>query len=248
MFRLDGKTALVTGGTSGIGRASAELFAEQGAKVIAVGRSAKIDDDAKSPGEIRNVAADVTLAGDRKNLQQVVARDFGGLDVLFVNAGIADFPLFEEVDEERFDALMNVNFKAAFFTIQSLLPVLRPGASVILATSIANSVGLSRLSLYGASKAALAHLAKSLSAEFAPRQIRVNAVSPGPTETPIHAKYAARLTPEVLQQMGQETMSRSCARRLASAAEIASAALYLASDASNLLRGHELVIDGGIGL
>ncbi|MEN9581361.1 MAG: hypothetical protein RJA70_4370 [Pseudomonadota bacterium] len=248
MFRLDGKTALITGGTSGIGRATAELFVAQGARVIACGRHVSADNQAADPGRALEVSADVTRAADRASLKALVTQEFEGLDILFVNAGVADFPLFEEVDEARFDALMDVNFKAAFFTIQALLPTLRPGASVILTTSIANSVGLSRLSLYGASKAALSYLAKSLSAEFAPRQIRVNALSPGPTETPIHAKYGARLTPEAMQTMGQETMSRSLAGRLASAQEVAQAALYLASDASNLLRGHELVIDGGIGL
>lgn len=248
MFRLDEKTALVTGGSSGIGLAAAQLFAQRGARVFVCGRDEKALGAATEATPLRAVRCDVTKAQDRAHLLEVVRRESKGLDVLFVNAGMADFPRFDEVDEARFDEVLDVNFKAAFFTIQQLLPVLNSGASVILTTSTANTVGLSRLSLYGASKAALRYLARGLSAELAPRGIRVNALSPGPTATPIHAKYGARLTPEEMGAMGQETMARNVAGRVASADEMAAAALYLGSDASSFMRGHELVIDGGISL
>lgn len=246
MFRIDGKTALITGGTSGIGLAAARLFAESGARGVVCGRSA--EDGASVARGFSSVRADIRSASDRAHLRTVVERELDGLDVLFLNAGIADFPRFEEIDEERYDELFDVNVRGTFFLLQALLPVLRPGASVIVTTSVAGAVGLPRLALYGASKAALAYLAKSLSAELAPRNIRVNALSPGPTETPIHGKYGVRLTPEEMQAMGADTMGRSLVGRLASADEIAAGALYLASDAAALLRGHELVLDGGIGL
>lgn len=247
MFRIDGKTALITGGTSGIGLAAARLFAESGARGVLSGRTAE-DLGAPRVPAFAGVRADLTKATDRARLRAAVESELGGLDILFLNAGVADFPRFEEIDEARFDELFDVNVKGTFFTLQALLPLLRPGASVIVTTSVASAVGLPRLSLYGASKAAVGYLARSLSAELAPRRIRVNALSPGPTETPIHGKYGARLSPEDLERMGVDTMGRSLAGRLATADEIAAAALYLASDASVMLRGHELVVDGGIAL
>jgi NAD(P)-dependent dehydrogenase (short-subunit alcohol dehydrogenase family) len=159
---------------------------------------------------------------------------------------MAEWVLAEEVTPEHFDRVFAVNVRGAFFTIQQAMPHLRSGAAVVLNTSVANRVGAARTSVYSASKAALRSLARTLSTELLARGIRVNAVSPGPTETPIHAKYSRHLAPEVLQEMVAATMKRMPMGRMAKAEEVAEAVLFLASPASSFVVGQELAVDGGL--
>jgi len=198
MGKLDGKVAVVTGGNSGIGLATAKEFSEQGAKVAISGRDQETLNSAKK--EIGNgvlvVKADTSNLEDIDVLLGAVKKEFGKIDVLFVNAGVGKFLPIESVDEEFFDQIMDINFKGAYFTIQKALPLLNENASIILNTSINAHIGMPNTSVYAASKAALITLARTLSAELVGRGIRVNAVSPGPVTTPIFNK--AGLAPQEL--------------------------------------------------
>jgi NAD(P)-dependent dehydrogenase (short-subunit alcohol dehydrogenase family) len=248
MAQLEGKVAVVTGGSSGIGLAAATKFQANGASVVLFARDESRLEAAKRSlgGNVLTVAGDVTSDGDLQRLYSAVASRHGGIDVLFVNAGIAEWVLAADVTQDHFDRLFSVNVRGAFFTIQRALPLLRSGAAVVLNTSVADRVGSPRTSVYSASKAALRSLARTLSAELLGRGIRVNAVSPGPTETPIHAKYSRGLSPKVLQEMGKATMSRIPLGRLAKADEVAEAVLFLASPTSSFVVGQELAVDGGL--
>src|SRR4029079_9473201 len=200
MGKLDGKVAVVTGGNSGIGLATAKEFSEQGAKVAISGRDQETLNSAKK--EIGNgvlvVKADTSKLEDIDALFGAVKKEFGKIDVLFVNAGGAKFVPIESVDEEFFDQIMDINFKGAYFTIQKALPLLNDNASIILNTSINAHIGMPNTSVYAASKAALITLARTLSAELVAGGIRVNAISPGPVTTPIFNRLG--LPPEELEQ------------------------------------------------
>jgi NAD(P)-dependent dehydrogenase (short-subunit alcohol dehydrogenase family) len=245
---LNGQVAVITGGSSGIGLAAAQKFHARGARVVLFARDAAGLSAANRSvdGQALTVAGDVTRRDDLGALFAAVAARYAGIDALFVNAGIAEWALANEVSEEHFDRVFAVNVRGAFFTIQAALPLLRRGAAVVLNTSVADRVGAARTSVYSASKAALRSLARTLSAELLPRGVRVNAVSPGPTETPIHGKAAQGMSPEVLEQMGKSTMSRVPMGRLARAEEVAEAVLFLASPASSFILGQELAVDGGL--
>jgi NAD(P)-dependent dehydrogenase (short-subunit alcohol dehydrogenase family) len=248
MGQLQDRVAVVTGGSSGIGLAAARRFRAEGARVVLFAREAAQLEKAKlSLGhDVVAVAGDVTNAEDLRRLFACVRGLYDGIDALFVNAGLAEWVLAEEVTPEHFDRVFAVNVRGAFFTIQQAIPHLRSGAAVVLNTSVANRVGAARTSVYSASKAALRSLARTLSTELLARGIRVNAVSPGPTETPIHAKYSRHLAPEVLQEMGAATMKRMPMGRMAKAEEVAEAVLFLASPASSFVVGQELAVDGGL--
>ena len=248
MGQFKGKVVVITGGSSGIGLATAHKFRAEGAQVVLFARdTTQLAEAARGlGGDVLTVAGDVTHTDDLARLYGAVASRHAGIDVLFVNAGIAEWVLAAEVTPDHFDRLFAVNVRGAFFTVQRALPQLRPGAAVVLNTSVADRVGAPRTSIYAASKAALRSLARTLSAELLGRGIRVNAVSPGPTETPIQAKSARGLSPEVLQEMGKATMSRVPLGRLAKADEVADAVLFLASPASSFVLGQELAVDGGL--
>lgn len=239
-MKLIGKVAVVTGGNSGIGLATAQEFKAQGAKVAIFGRSQKtLDEAVHTIGEgTLAVRGDVTDLADLNRLYEQTVERFGKVDILVVNAGISKPAPVEQVDEALFDQISDTNFKGAFFTVQRALPHLNDGASIILVTAYVNQKGIPGYSLVSATKAALRSLARSFSAELLPRGIRVNALSPGAIETPILGKLG--LPVETLKWAEQIPM-----KRLGSAEEMAKVALFLASTDSSYIAGAELVADGG---
>jgi NAD(P)-dependent dehydrogenase (short-subunit alcohol dehydrogenase family) len=246
MDRLKGKIAVITGGNSGIGLATAREFVEQGAKVVVSGRDQKtLDETVRELGpDALAVRADVAQLADIDKLFAAVKAKFGRIDVLFVNAGIGKFAPFDAVTEEFYDAILDVNLKGAYFTIQKSLPLLADGASIVLNTSINAHIGMANSSVYAASKAALLSLARTLSAELVGRNIRVNAISPGPVTTPIFGRLG--LPPEALDQLRQDVTSQVPMKRFGRPEEIAKTALFLASSDSSFLLGSEIVADGGM--
>ena len=246
MNNLKGKTAVITGGNSGIGLATAKEFATQGAKVVISGRDQKTLDQAgrEIGGEILAVRADVAKLADIDRLFAETKKRFGKIDILFVNAGIGIFKPFETVTESDFDLQMGVNLKGAYFTIQKALPLLNDNAAIVLNSSINAHLGMPNSSIYAASKAALISLARTLSAELIGRGIRVNALSPGPVTTPIYDRLG--LAPEALVEMEESIREQVPMKRFGDPEEIAKAALFLASSDSSFVLGAELIVDGGM--
>ena len=249
--RMAGKIALITGGNSGIGLATAEAFLKAGASVVITGR----DPDTLRSAELRlgqlatrdqlvAVRADVTLAHQLDEAIDTVRQRYGRLDVLFVNAGIGEFIPIADVSEQHFDRIFDTNVKGAYFTIKRALPLLAPGASVILNSSIAGLLGMPGTSVYAASKAAVRSLARTLSAELVDRGIRVNVISPGPVTTPILDRLG--LSPEAREQFAAQVRQSVPLKRFGDPREIADAAVFLASDESSFFVGAELVADGGL--
>ncbi len=241
---LTGKTALITGGSSGIGLASAQKLAASGARVAITGTSVDKLYDARvilGDGHLA-LQADVCSANDRATLRDRIEKEFGSLNILFANAGIAYGTPIEATDEEMFDKLMNVNVKGVFFTIQSLLPLMSSGSSIILNTSWLNQVGLPGRAVLAASKAAVRSFARTLSAELLGRNIRVNAISPGSIETPIHRKGQSD---DEFAAYKSRVGAQAPIGRMGRPDEIAGAVLFLASQASSYMLGAEIVIDGG---
>ena len=245
MARLDGKTALITGGTTGIGLETAKLFQQEGARIALTGQNQeRLNEAAQKLGsETVAIRANMQSLADIEAMALQVKEQLGGLDVLFVNAGITKSASLAEVDEAHIDEQMGINFKGAFFTIQKVVPFIRDRGSIVLTTSCLNQMGMPGMSIYAASKAALRSLAQTLSAELAERGIRVNAVSPGPIETPAYSKLG--LPQEALQQMAGQLVEKVPMRRFGQPEEIARAALFLASEDSSFMLGEELVVDGG---
>ncbi|GBQ99660.1 short-chain dehydrogenase/reductase SDR [Acetobacter nitrogenifigens DSM 23921 = NBRC 105050] len=245
-MRLKNKTALITGGTSGIGLATAKLFIREGARVAVTGRDASCFEALRD--ELGNdaliFAADVRSTAEMQTVSQRVGEAFGGLDILFANVGIAYPTPLPTTDEARYDEIMDVNMKGTFFTMKAVSPILRERASVILTTSFIIHVGRPGLSLLTASKAAVRSLARTWSRELMDRKIRVNALSPGGVDTPLHGRSGA--APEQVQAIKEQIAARVPLGRIADADEIAQAALFLASDESKYMLGAELVVDGGI--
>jgi NAD(P)-dependent dehydrogenase (short-subunit alcohol dehydrogenase family) len=216
------------------------------AKVCIFGRNAQtLDEAAKALGEKAiAVQGDVTNQENLETLFTTTQNAFGKVDVLFINAGVAQFAPIEATTEEIFDHIMDVDLKGAYFTIQKALPYLNDGASIILTTSGSNMMGMPNTSVYAASKAALRSLARTLSAELIGRGIRVNAVSPGPIETPIYGRMG--MSQEQIDGMGQSIIQQVPMRRFGKSEEVASAVLFLASSDSSYVLGTELVVDGGL--
>lgn len=246
MGRLTGKTAVITGGNSGIGLATAKSFVDEGARVIIFGRNKdKLAQAQETLGNnVFTVQGNVTAAKDLARLASDVKKRSSKIDILFVNAGVAEFQPLSNADEAHFDRLFGVNVRGAYFTIKALEPLLKDGASVILTTSASNELGLPGSSVYAATKAALRSFAQTLSAELIGRGIRVNAVSPGPIETPIYSRMG--LSEEELAEAGGSLLSRVPLGRMGRPTEIAKSVLYLASDESSYMVGAELVVDGGM--
>ena len=242
MDRLKGKRTLVTGGTSGIGLETARQFLKEGARVAVTGSNpATIESARAALGQ--GVLTIRTEAGDVDGQQAVAAavgEAFGGLDAMFVNAGIGDFRPLEQWDEAGFDRSFAVNLKGPFFLIRALLPLFANPASIVLNTSINARIGMPNSSVYAATKAGLISLARTLSGELIGRGIRVNAVSPGPIATPLHGKIGMGEA-EIKALVGQIP-----AGRRGDPGEIANAVVLLASDESAFTVGSEFVIDGGM--
>lgn len=246
--KLAGKVALVTGGSSGIGLASALLFQAQGAQVAITGRS---PDSLAAAAALLGEQA-LVLQSDAAELAAIdavmaaVRERFGRLDVLFINAGVASPAPIEQVSEAGFDAQLGVNLKGVFFTIQKALPLFGDGGSVIVTTSITNQLGSPNFSVYGAAKAALRSLVKSLGLELIGRGIRVNAISPGPIATPMFDRLG--LPEAVATAKKRDIAAKSPSRRFGGADEVAKAALFLACADASYIVGEEIVVDGGMSL
>jgi len=245
MSRLAGKTAVITGGTTGIGFETAKYYLQEGARVIITGQNeARLSEAAAKLGKgVKAVLADASKLADLDNLREVVRKEFDSLDVLFVNAGVAVFAPLEDIDESTFDYQFNVNVKGAFFTIQKLAGLLKSGSSVIINASAVNEKGLAGASAYSATKAAVRSFARSLSAELGPRGIRVNALSPGYVPTEIQGKMG--VPREQLEASMQELVNRLPLARSGRTDEIAKVAVFLASDESSYITATDLTVDGG---
>jgi NAD(P)-dependent dehydrogenase (short-subunit alcohol dehydrogenase family) len=244
--RFNSKSVLVTGGSSGIGLAAAQAFAAEGARVVITGRDAAALETARTQiggrtVALRNDAGDVAAA---KALAAELTQHDIRLDAVFINAGTAKFAPFAQVDEALWDLSFDTNVKGAYFQIQALLPLLKPGSSIVLNGSINAHVGMPNSSVYAASKAALISLAKTLSAELLPRGVRVNVVSPGPVTTPLYGKLG--LDEKTLEATAAQIQSQVPLGRFGTPQEVASTVLHLSAPESAFIVGTEIVVDGGM--
>lgn len=246
MGKLQGKTAVITGGSSGIGLATAQRFVAEGAYVFITGRrQSELDKALALIG--RNVTAvqgDVSNPDDIHRLYDVIKREKGGVDVLFANSGVVDIKPLGDITSEHYEKTFDINVKGLLFTVQKLLPLMRDGASIILNASIASTKGFPGYSTYSATKAAVRSFARTWTIELQGRGIRVNALSPGPVDTPIMQSQAS--TQEQVEQLKSSFTQGIPLGRLGRPEEIASAALFLASDDSSFVAGIDLCVDGGM--
>jgi NAD(P)-dependent dehydrogenase (short-subunit alcohol dehydrogenase family) len=244
MKSLENKVAIVTGGNSGIGYATAADLVSKGAEVIVTGRNKESLAKAETELNVTGIVADQSDLKSIDNLVEEVKAKIGKVDILFLNAGVASFAPLELAPEDHYDTIMNVNTKGVYFTVQKLLPILNDGASIIFNTSINAHVGMPNSSVYAASKAAVLSFNKVFAVELAPRKIRVNAVSPGPVETPLYGKLG--LQKEEVEGFGTVLGEKILLKRFAQSSEIAKTVSFLASDDSSFITGTEIVIDGGL--
>jgi NAD(P)-dependent dehydrogenase (short-subunit alcohol dehydrogenase family) len=247
MKRLEGKVAVVTGGNSGIGLAAAKRLQEEGARVAIAGRSKKTLDEAMIAigKDVIAVQADVSIAKDLDRLYATVSQRLGKIDILFANAGIYKFAPFTATTGELYDELFDINARGVYFTIQKALPLLNDGASIIINTSVAGEIGVANGTVYAATKSALRSFTRSIAAELVDRGIRVNAVSPGPIETP--AGFARTGLPkEQIDQFIQDVVAKVPMKRIGQPSEIASAVAFLASSDASFMTGAEITVDGGM--
>jgi NAD(P)-dependent dehydrogenase (short-subunit alcohol dehydrogenase family) len=246
MSRLDGKIAVITGGSSGIGLATAQRFVDEGAHVFIVGRRQSELDKAKAliGDGVSTLAGDVTVSADLDRLFATVLQEEGGLDVLVVNSGRLQKEELGKITEQNFDATFDVNARASLFTVQKALPLMRAGGSVILVGSVAGYVGIRGNSAYSATKAALRSYVRTWTREFGDRGIRFNTLSPGPVDTPMMASAADSV--EEADAIRAAYAAAVPLNRMGRPDEIASAALFLASDDSSFVAGAELSVDGGL--
>lgn len=243
MSNLNGKIAVVTGGNSGIGYATAKKFKEDGATVIITGRSEEKVNAAATELGVTGIIADVLDLSAIDNAVNQVKNEFGAIDILFVNAGIFQPAPVGAVSEEMFDHQIGINFKGAVFTIEKFLPILNDGSSIINLSSINAYTGMPNTAIYGASKAALNSYTRTAATELAPRKIRVNAVNPGPVATPIFGKTG--MSEEQLNGLGEMMQNRIPLKRYGQPEEIAELVAFLASDNASFITGAEYNIDGG---
>lgn len=246
MNRLAGKRALITGGTTGIGLETARQFLEEGARVAITGTNPhRLDDARKQLGpEALVLASDAGDASAQKSVASEIQNRFGGLDILFVNAGVVDMRPLEQFDPDAFDRSFAINTKGPFFLIQALLGVFANPASIVLNASVNAHIGMPNTTVYAASKAALLSLTRTLSGELIAQGIRVNAISPGPIATPLYSKLG--FPEEQLKAVASSIQGQVPAGRFGNPSEIAKAVVFLASDESAFTIGSELLIDGGM--
>jgi NAD(P)-dependent dehydrogenase (short-subunit alcohol dehydrogenase family) len=248
MGRLEGKTALITGGTSGIGLATAKRFIEEGARVAITGSSA--ESVAKAAAELGpDVLALQSNAGDvpaQRDLADAINNAFGRLDIVFLNAGIAELRPLEKWDEAGFDKSMAIDLKGPYFLVQALLPLLGNPSSIILSGSINVHMGMGNTQVYAMAKAGVVSLARTLSGELIGRGIRANAISPGPIDTPLNTKLG--LTPAEMEERAKAVVKLVPAGRFGRPEEIANTAVFLGSDEASFIVGAEIMIDGGMGI
>jgi NAD(P)-dependent dehydrogenase (short-subunit alcohol dehydrogenase family) len=242
MKRLERKLAVITGGNSGIGLATAQRFVEEGAHVFITGRrQSELDAAVKQIGKnVTGVQGDVSNLADLDRLYATVKQQKGRIDVLFANAGVAEFAPLGKITEAHFDKTFNINVKGLLFTVQKALPLIQDGGSIILNASIAASKGIEASSIYNATKAAIRSFARTWSVDLKLRKIRVNAISPGPIDTPGLRNLVQ--ADELLEQI-KATVPLG---RMGSPDEVARAAVFLASDDSSYITGIELFVDGGM--
>jgi len=238
MGKLQNKVAVITGGTTGIGLATAKLFVQEGAYVFITGRRQKeLDEAVKAIGSnVSGIQGDVAKPADLDRLYETVGAH-GRIDIVFANAGVVAFATLGSITEEHFDKLFNINVRGTLFTVQKALPLINDGGSIILTGSVAGVKGTPALGVYGATKAAIRCLVRSWTSELKDRRIRSNVISPGPIDTP------------VLDQLPKDAISKIASTipmgRMGEADEVAKAALFLASDDSSFITGIELFVDGG---
>jgi NAD(P)-dependent dehydrogenase (short-subunit alcohol dehydrogenase family) len=246
MGKLDGKVAVITGGNSGMGLATARLFVAEGAYVFITGRrQAELDKAVEQLGKnVTAVQGDVSNLSDLDRLYAKVKEQKGRIDVLFANAGVGEFGTIGEITEKHFDKIFGINVRGLLFTVQKALPLFQDGGSIILNASIASIKGMPNFSVYCASKAAVRSFARSWTADLKSRKIRVNALSPGPIDTPILSGLAS--TEEELKQFKEQLAGQVPLARMGTSDEIAKVVLFLASDDSSYVTGVELFVDGGM--
>jgi NAD(P)-dependent dehydrogenase (short-subunit alcohol dehydrogenase family) len=245
-MKLQNKIAVVTGGNSGIGLATAKEFKQQGARVVIIGRNADAVSKAAKDigGDTMGITADVARVADLDHAFRSIREKVGRVDVLFVNAGIAKFAPTADCTEALFDEITDANFKGAYFTVQRALPLLTEGASIVFTSSTVVHFGMPGAGIYAAGKAALNSLARTLAIELASRKIRVNVVSPGPIATPLFDKMG--LPKEAVEQMAGAILAQVPLGRFGQAEEIAKSVSFLASGDAAYITGQELVVDGGM--
>ena len=245
MGQYDGKRVVITGGTSGMGLATAKLLLDQGARVLVTGRTKETLDSArKELGKDAIVmSSDAMVLTDIDALAARVKSEFGAVDFLFLNAGYGKFAPFEGTSEAVYDEMFNLNMKGPYFAAQKLAPLMPRGSAIVLTTSIANVKGMPGVSAYAAAKAGLRSLARSLAAELLPRGIRVNAISPGPIDTPVI--LTTGMSREQIEHFPKPMEEGNPMKRFGRPEEIAKAAVFLAFDAT-FTNGHELPVDGGM--
>jgi NAD(P)-dependent dehydrogenase (short-subunit alcohol dehydrogenase family) len=244
--KLSGKIAVITGGNSGIGLATAKRFVSEGANVFIFGRRQnEIDAGISEIGKnVIGIQGDVSNLADLDRLYDVVKDQKGHLDILFANAGIAQFAPLEEISEEHFDKIFRINVKGLLFTVQKALPILEDGGSIILNASIGSSKGVGGSSVYSATKAAVRSFARTWTVDLRDRKIRVNAISPGPIDTPIFSSITQN--EEQSELFKKNIVNAVPMKRMGSPDEVAKAVSFLASDESSYVTGIELFVDGGL--